>query len=152
MEAQLVSVSVRFPALCVSDSGVYFVRDLQQLCRSRAQLVWQHNHFQGLRLYDSDGCAFKVTTASVFRPTSKFGRFLARFLDLAVTVDVEIAPVGWASLGEVVSAVRRDIETDPEALEELSRRSIDGWQATLSHASSIQEIIHAFSGDEVPPR
>jgi hypothetical protein len=141
----LVSNSVTFPALCVSrDAGVYLVRDLPGLRRSRAQLYWRYHHFDGLRIYDCEERAFEVIAASVSRPVSELGRLLARLLDLTITVDVEITPIGPASLSEVISAVQRAIEADPESFEELSERSIEWWHATLAHISSVQGVIHAF--------
>jgi hypothetical protein len=137
--------SVTFPALCVPrDSGVYLVRGLPELRRSRAQLYWRYHHFKGLRLYDSDERAFKVTATSVSRPASELGRLLARLLDLPVTVDVEIAPIGPASLSEVVRAVQEAIEADAESFEELSQRSIEWWQATLGRTSSVRAVIRAL--------
>ena len=75
----LASNLIAFPALCVPrDSGVYLVRDLPELRRSRAQLYWRYHHFEGLRIYDCDERAFEVTGASVSRPASELGRLLAR--------------------------------------------------------------------------
>ena len=141
----LGSKSVTFPALCVPrDSGVYLVRDLPELRRSRAQLYWRYHHFEGLRIYDCEERAFEVTAASVSRPVSTLGRLSARLLDLTITVDVEISPIGSASLSEVISAVQRAIDADPESFEELSERSIEWWQETLAHTSSVQGVIRAF--------
>jgi hypothetical protein len=146
MEAvSLVPTSVRFPALCVPrDFGVYLVRDLHHLRRSRAHLFWRYHSFEGVRLYDADGRAFEVTATSVSRPVSKLGRALARLLDLTMTVDVEMAPMGPASLPDVISAVQRAMAADPESFEELSGRSIEWWQATLAHTSSVQGVIRVF--------
>jgi hypothetical protein len=85
-----------------------------------------------------------VTAASVSRPASELGRLLARLLDLPVTVDVEIAPIGPASLSEVVCAVQQAIEADAESFEELSQRSIEWWQATLGRTSSVRAVIRAL--------
>src|SRR5262245_10626718 len=103
MEAgSLVATSIRFPALCVPrDFGVYLVRDWHHLRRSGAHLFWRYHPFKGLRLYDADGRAFEVTAAAVSRPVSTLGRYLARLLDLMITVDVEIAPIGSASWPDV---------------------------------------------------
>jgi hypothetical protein len=140
-----MSTSVSFPALCVPrDFGVYLVRDMRELQRSRAQLFWRYDHFKGLRIFDSAENAFEVTAASLSSPTSKLGRFLTRVLDLSVTVDVEVSPIGRASLSEVVSAVQRAIEVDPESFEELSKRSIEWWRSTLANASFVKSVILAF--------
>jgi hypothetical protein len=146
MEAvSLMPTSVRFPALCVPrDFGVYLVRDLRQLRRSRAQLFWRYHRFEGLRLYDADGRAFEVTAAAVSRPVSQLGRYLARLLDLTITVDVVMAPMGSASLPKAIAAVQRAMAADPESFEELSGRSFEWWQATLAHTSSVQGVIRAF--------
>lgn len=145
LKVPLVSGSVTFPALCVPrDFGVYVVRDLPQLQRSRAALFWRYRHFNGLRLYDSDEMAHEVTGSSVSKPASELGQFVARLLDLAVTVDVQISPIGPAFLSDVVAAAQRAIEVDPESLEELSQRSTEWWRTTLAHAASVREVIHAF--------
>jgi hypothetical protein len=141
----VVSGSVTFPALCVPrDFGVYVVRDLPQLQRSRAALFWRYRHFDGLRLYDSHEMAYEVTGSSVSKPISELGQFVARLLDLAVTVAVQISPIGPASLSDVVAAVQRAMEADPESLEELSQRSTEWWRTTLAHAASVREVIQAF--------
>ena len=145
----LGATSIAFPALCVPrDFGVYAVRDVSQLRRTRAQLYWRYHHFEGLRIFDSEGRAYEVRTAHVSSPASGFGRFLARLLDLTIAVDVKVTPLGAASLSEVVSAVQRATEIDPESFEELSTRSIEWWRTTLARASSVQEVIRAF-GDPV---
>lgn len=141
----MMPTAVTFPALCVPrDSGVYVVRDLPELQRSRAQLFWRYRHFNGLRLYDSDERAFEVTAARVAKPASRLGLFFARALDLTITVEIEIAAFGPASLSEVAAAVHRAIEVDPESFEELSGRSVAWWHATLAHVDSVQGVIRAF--------
>ncbi len=137
--------SVVFPALCVPrEFGVYVVRNLSELRRSRAALIWRYRHFEGLRLYDSEEKAYEIMGTSVSSPTSRLGQFVARLLDLSVTLDVELALIGRASLSEVVVAVREAIEDDPESFEELSGRSIDWWKETLGRANSVREVISAF--------
>lgn len=145
------ATSVTFPALCIPrDFGVYVVRDASQLRRVRAQLFWTHDHFDGLRIVDSTAKAYEVRTADVSSPTSGPGRFLARLLDLTIDVDLKLAPLGSAVVSDVVSAVQKAADIDPEAFEELSRRSIEWWRATLSQAASVPEIIRAFA--ESQPR
>ena len=141
----MTPTAVRFPAICVPrDSGVYLVRDLAELQRSRAQLFWRYRHFDGLRLYDSDDRAFEVTAARVARPTSRLGQLVARVFDLSMSVEIEISALGSASLSEVAAAVHRAIEADPESFEELSSRSVAWWHATLAHTDSVQGVIRAF--------
>lgn len=119
------ATSVTFPALCIPrDFGVYLVRDVSQLRRVRAQPFWTHRHFAGLRICDSSGRAYEVRTADISSPTSRAGRFLARLLDLTIEVDVKLAPLDSAPLSDVVSAVRKALEVDPESFEELSQRSL----------------------------
>ena len=137
--------SVTFPALCVpKDFGVYFVRDLAQLRRCRAQLFWRYRHFDGLRLFDSAEKVFQVTATAVSAPKTELGRLFARWLDLQLTVDVEVSPIGSASRADVVSAVRQAIDVDPESFDELSGRSVEWWQSTLANCVSVREIILAF--------
>jgi hypothetical protein len=137
--------SVAYPALCVPrDFGVYLVRDLRQLRRCRAQLFWRYHHYEGLRIFDSDEKAFEVTAASVAMPKSELGRLLARTFDLSVTVDVEISPIGRASVSDVVAAVQKAIEVDAESFEELSARSVAWWRTALANASSVKGVIAAF--------
>lgn len=140
-----MSTSIAFPALCVPrDFGVYVVRDLSDLRRCRAQLVWRSHHFDGLRIFDSDERAFEVTAVSVSSPATRLGRALARVLDLTVTVEVESALIGTASLFEVIAAVHRAIDVDAESFEELSRRSVPWWRTTLANTSSVKDVILAF--------
>lgn len=135
---------VAFPAMCVPrDFGVYVVRSLAQLRRTRASLFWRYGHFEGLRLFDSDGRMHEVMEAVVSRPTSGLGRAVARWLDLPVTVDVRIAAIGPASLADLITAVERAIEIDPESFEELSGRSVEWWQGTLGRVSTVRELIEA---------
>jgi len=141
----MMPTAVTFPALCVPhDSGVYLVRDLSELQRSRAQLFWRYRHFAGLRLYDSDDRAFEVTAARVARPTSRLGLFFARVFDLSITVEIEIAAFGPASLSDVAAAVHRAIETDPESFEELSGRSVAWWQGNACARRLGAGVIRAF--------
>lgn len=142
----IAATSVTFPALCIPrDFGVYVARDASQLRRVRAQAFWTHHHFERLRIFDSSGRAYEVTTAVVSRPTSGAGRFLARLLDLTIEVDVKLAALDSAPLSAVVSAVHKALEVDPESFEELSRRSLEWWRTTLSQATSVPEIIRAFA-------
>ena len=145
----MIRTTVTFPALCVPrDSGVYLVRDLSELERSRAQLFWRYRHFDGLRLYDSDERAFEVTAARVVKPTWRLGHLFARVFDLTISVDLEISVLSSASLSEVTAAVHRAIEADPESFEELSTHSVAWWRATLAHADSVQGVIRAFDSQQ----
>lgn len=147
----IAATSVTFPALCIPrDFGVYMVRDASQLRRVRAQAFWTHHHFERFRIFDSGGRAYEVRTADVSSPTSRAGRFLARLLDLTIEVDVKLAALDSAPLSDVVSAVRKALEVDPESFEELSQRSLEWWRTTLSQATSVPEIIRAFA--ECQPR
>jgi len=136
---------IAFPALCVPrDWGVYVVRDLGELQRCRGQLFWRYHHYERLRVFDSDEKAFEVTSATVVKPASGLGRLLTRVLDLSVTVNVEMSATGPAAFSDVVSAVQSALEADPESFEELSKRSVEWWRATLANASSVKGIILAF--------
>ena len=133
-----------FPVLCVArDFGVYVAHDQQQLRQARAG-VFRRGHFEGLRVFDAAGRVYNLAAARITQPASAAGRWLARVLDLTVTVDVEIVPAGAAQLPEVVAAVEKAIDTDPESFEELSGRSVEWWRATLARAASIQDVVRAF--------
>jgi hypothetical protein len=152
--AQSMTTPVSFPALCVPrDFGVYVVRDLSELRTCRSKLYTRYRHFDGLRVFDFDGKAFMVTAAPVSAPTSALGRFVARLFDLTLTVDLELSPIGPASLSEVRSVVEKAIDVDAESFEELSGRSVPWWRATLANAPSVKAVILAFqeSAKEASP-
>lgn len=75
---------------------------------------------------------------------TELGRLFTRWLDLQLTVDVEVSPIGSASLADGVSAVRQAIDVDSESFDELSGRSVEWWQSTLANCLSVREIILAF--------
>jgi hypothetical protein len=138
--------SVKFPALCIPrDFGVYLVHDTSQLRRVRAQLFWAHHHFDGLRIIDSSAKTYAVKTAEVASPASTVGRRLARLFDLTIAVDLKLVAVGSASFSEVVAAVQRATDVDPEAFEVLSGRTIEWWRTTLGQTTAVDEVIRAFA-------
>lgn len=137
---------VTFPALCVPrDFGVYIARDPAQLQLTSANLFWRVHHFDALRIYDADGRAYEVCSAQVSRPRSRLGRSLARFCDLQISVEIQVTPLGPASLAAVVSAVEQGLAVDAESFEELSGRSPDWWRSTLSRCASVREVISALA-------
>lgn len=135
-----------YPVLCLPRQlGPFAVRDPSGLERCQSVLFWKAELYDGLQLIDSTGTRFIVVRTALRSPASCPGRWLARVLDLPLRVEVELEARGRATLDEIVAAVTAAIQADPEALEELSGRSVAWWRATLASCRDPREVIAALA-------
>jgi hypothetical protein len=101
--------------------------------------------YNGLRIVDSSGMAFMVSKYRINRPSSRFGQALARFFETTVRVELQVEPIEPPSLDELKAVVQDAINDDPESFEELSGKSVEWWRGSLDKASSLEDVVNAFT-------
>lgn len=140
--------SLSYPVLCIPESlGVFCVKSDKELERCRAVLFWKARLYEGLKIVDRSGARFEVVRATISSPRSGVSRWLARVLDLPVYLALELEDRGIASLSEIIKAVDASMKEDPEALEELSGKSIQWWHEVLSRCVTPGDVIARLSED-----
>jgi hypothetical protein len=70
---------------------------------------------------------------------------MSRIFDTPLRVELRVQPIEPLSLEELKAAADAAIAEDPESFEELSGKTVQWWNATLSTAETPQEVVNAFS-------
>lgn len=139
---QMTQFTLAYPVLCLTRRmGVCVIEAASGLERCRAVVFWRGRFFDGLRVVDSRGETYEVVRASIRRPSSTLGRTLARWLDLSISVDVELKPAAAVSLAELQQIVEHAVDEDPEAFEEFSGKTVEWWKQALASCDSVQALI-----------
>ena len=137
---------MQFPVLCIPKGiGMYYVAATESLGRCRPSLFWRAKVYDGMRIVDSAGNAFAVRKSEIVRPATKFGQAIARFFDATVQLELVVQAIEPPPMEELKAAVQAAIDDDPESFEELSGKSVQWWNDTLSRASTPREVVNAFS-------
>lgn len=140
--------SLTFPMLLLSRaSGVSFADSPSDLANFPAVLYWKGRFFDGLRIIDATGRAHEVISATVQRPTTKLGRWLAQLIGMTVSVQAETRAVGPVPFAEVVRAVEVDLERQSALYEEFSGQDFASVKAALAQCTTVADVTKILSGE-----
>jgi len=147
-EAHTAASSLTYPVLLLSrSSGVSFLESPSDLRTFPAPLYWKGAFFEGLRIVDAAGKAHETVSASVQRPSTKFGQWLARVFGGSVSVHAETRPVGPISFSELVHIVESDLEEHTEEFEEFSGRDFAFVRNALANCRSVSDLVKVLGGE-----
>jgi hypothetical protein len=140
--------SLMFPVLLLSRaSGVSFAESPSDLANFPAALFWKGKFFDGLRIVDSTGRAHQIVSATVQRPKTKLGQWLARLFGATVSVQAETRALGLVSFAELVRAVEADLEKESELFEEFSGQDFTSVKSALAQCASVEDLTKVLSGE-----
>jgi hypothetical protein len=124
--------------------GVCVVRSARELERCSAAVFWRGKFFEGLRVVDLNGVTHEVARARIRRPASRLGQLLARFLDLPLSVEVEMQRTAPVSVTEIRKTIEEAVDEDPETFEEFSGKSVDWWRRSLEASQSVTDLMRTL--------
>ncbi len=134
-----------FPVLCLPDDlGLSVASNPNEILRCQAVLFWRAQYFVGLKLVEPDGSTYEVLEARVQKPTSSFGQWLVRVIDLPISVELTLKPVSPTSLENIRKSVEDAIDRDAETFEEFSGHDVPWWRDKLKQVSSVPDLMQLF--------
>jgi hypothetical protein len=128
-------------------SGVSFAESPSDLASFSAALYWKGKFFDGLKIVDSKGCAHEVVSATVQRPGTKLGQWLARLFSVTVSVQAETRALGPMPFSDLVRAVEADLEKQSELFEEFSGQDFTSVKSALAQCRSVGDLTKVLSGE-----
>ena len=139
---------MKFPVICIPvDLAPYGVSRQEALGLCAGPLYWRARIFTGMRIVDSDGRSYVVTGTRLLRPGSAAGQWIARMLDLQVSVELALSPTAPVTIEEVRERVLASLRDDAEAAEELSGRPVAWWDTALRKADTPAALARELTAE-----
>jgi hypothetical protein len=133
---------LRYPLLCLTRQMDFcIVRSALELERCNPAVFWREHFYDNLRLVEANGETYEIARATIRSPSSLLGQWIARFLDLPISVEIEAQRTVASSLGEIKRIVEQAVDEETELFEELSGKSLNWWKQSLGESESIVDLI-----------
>ena len=130
---------LHYPVLCFGrDDSVSIARSAAEL-RSCNSVAWFRNrYFDELRLFDAFATPYRVRSARLAAPLAGWRGLLARALNSRLVADLELEPLGQASLAEAKATAIRWLHRRPEFWE--ASDDLAQWERRVSEAASMDAL------------